>query len=79
MGENLTAVLYVASGILFILALRGLSSPATARQGNRFGMFGMAIAVATTLFILEDKGLGSWAMVAAGIGPAAARQYSTRF
>jgi NAD(P) transhydrogenase subunit beta len=67
MAENLPAILYVASGVLFILALRGLSSPATARQGNRFGMVGMALAVATTLFILENKGLGTWSMVAAGV------------
>jgi NAD(P) transhydrogenase subunit beta len=40
---------YLVSGVLFILALRGLSSPASSRQGNRFGMAGMAIAVATTL------------------------------
>jgi H+-translocating NAD(P) transhydrogenase subunit beta len=40
---------YLASGVLFILALRGLSSPATSRQGNRYGMIGMLIAVATTL------------------------------
>ncbi len=40
---------YLASGVLFILALRGLSSPATSRSGNRFGMIGMAIAVVTTL------------------------------
>ncbi|MEP7221038.1 MAG: NAD(P)(+) transhydrogenase (Re/Si-specific) subunit beta [Novosphingobium sp.] len=40
---------YLASGVLFILALRGLSSPATSRTGNRFGMVGMAIAVGTTL------------------------------
>ena len=43
------AVAYLASGVLFILALRGLSSPATSRSGNRFGMIGMLIAVATTL------------------------------
>ena len=40
---------YLVAGICFILALRGLSSPASSRRGNRFGMFGMAIAVATTL------------------------------
>ncbi len=40
---------YLISGILFILALRGLSSPSTSRQGNRYGMIGMAIAVGTTL------------------------------
>jgi NAD(P) transhydrogenase subunit beta len=37
------------SGVLFILALRGLSSPASSRQGNNFGMLGMAIAIGTTL------------------------------
>ncbi len=43
------AFAYLVSGVLFILALRGLSSPATSRQGNRFGMAGMLIAVVTTL------------------------------
>src|ERR1044072_9339779 len=40
---------YLVAGICFILALRGLSSPASSRRGNRFGMFGMALAVGTTL------------------------------
>ncbi|MFN3620005.1 NAD(P)(+) transhydrogenase (Re/Si-specific) subunit beta [Sphingorhabdus sp.] len=40
---------YLISGVLFILALRGLSSPATSQRGNRFGMAGMLIAVVTTL------------------------------
>ncbi|MBY0421377.1 MAG: NAD(P)(+) transhydrogenase (Re/Si-specific) subunit beta [Parvularculaceae bacterium] len=71
MNENITALLYVASGVLFILALRGLSSPATARQGNRYGMIGMALAVGTTLFMLENKGLGTWAMIGAGVGAGA--------
>ncbi|MEH6758282.1 MAG: NAD(P)(+) transhydrogenase (Re/Si-specific) subunit beta [Parasphingorhabdus sp.] len=44
------AVAYLASGILFILALRGLSSPETSRSGNRYGMVGMLIAVVTTLW-----------------------------
>jgi NAD(P) transhydrogenase subunit beta len=43
------ALAYLVSGICFILALRGLSSPASSRRGNRFGMFGMALAVITTL------------------------------
>ena len=43
------ALAYLAAGVLFILALRGLSSPATSRRGNRFGIAGMAIAVGTTL------------------------------
>jgi NAD(P) transhydrogenase subunit beta len=46
-------VAYLISGIFFILALRGLSSPATSRAGNRFGMVGMLIAVVTTLTIHE--------------------------
>ncbi|WP_328280410.1 NAD(P)(+) transhydrogenase (Re/Si-specific) subunit beta, partial [Sphingobium sp.] len=44
------ALAYLIAGVLFILALRGLSSPATSRRGNRMGMAGMAIAVATTLY-----------------------------
>jgi NAD(P) transhydrogenase subunit beta len=43
------ALAYLVAGICFILALRGLSSPASSRRGNRFGMFGMALAVVTTL------------------------------
>ena len=49
MNANLAAVAYLVSGVLFILALRGLSSPVTSRRGNQLGMTGMAIAVATTL------------------------------
>ena len=44
------ALAYLVAGILFILALRGLSSPATSRRGNRFGMVGMGIAIITTLY-----------------------------
>ncbi|WP_374406036.1 NAD(P)(+) transhydrogenase (Re/Si-specific) subunit beta [Pelagerythrobacter sp.] len=47
------ALAYLASGVLFILALRGLSSPASSRRGNRFGMAGMLIAVVTTLVTHE--------------------------
>ena len=43
------ALAYLVSGVCFILALRGLSSPATSRRGNRVGMFGMAVEVVTTL------------------------------
>lgn len=64
MAHNLPPLLYIVSGVLFILALRGLSSPETARQGNRFGMIGMAIAVLTTLiFVLDTKGLGTWLLI----------------
>ena len=43
------ALAYLVAGVCFILALRGLSSPATSRAGNRYGMIGMTIAVVTTL------------------------------
>jgi NAD(P) transhydrogenase subunit beta len=56
MNANLAAVLYIVSGILFILALRGLSSPETSRRGNNMGMVGMAIAVLTTLATLFTQG-----------------------
>jgi NAD(P) transhydrogenase subunit beta len=48
---------YLVSGVLFILALRGLSSPTSSRRGNRFGMIGMLIAVATTLITHEIVGI----------------------
>ena len=49
MSPNLLAVFYLISGVLFILALRGLSSPETSRQGNFFGIIGMAIAIGVTV------------------------------
>ncbi|MEQ1932111.1 MAG: NAD(P)(+) transhydrogenase (Re/Si-specific) subunit beta [Parvularculaceae bacterium] len=67
MAHDLPALLYVAAGILFILALRGLSSPETARAGNRFAVIGMGVAVLTTLFILQRHHFGVWAMVLGGI------------
>ena len=50
MNENFSAILYLISSVFFILALKGLSSPETARRGNTFGIFGMLIAVITLLF-----------------------------
>jgi NAD(P) transhydrogenase subunit beta len=67
MNANLAALLYLVSGILFILSLRGLSSPATSRQGNLFGMIGMAIAVVTTLAYKMPSGLSAWVLVILGI------------
>src|ERR1700754_3732642 len=52
MNANLVALLYLASGVLFIMALRGLSSPESSRRGNSYGMLGMTIAIVTTLFKL---------------------------
>jgi H+-translocating NAD(P) transhydrogenase subunit beta len=68
MSPNLVALLYLAAGVLFILALRGLSSPETSRQGNLFGMVGMAIAIATTLASHPPTGLGAWILVVVGLG-----------
>jgi NAD(P) transhydrogenase subunit beta len=65
-NANLAALLYLVAGILFILALRGLSSPASSRQGNRFGMIGMAIAIVTTLALRPPSGLVSWLLVTLG-------------
>lgn len=64
--ENITALLYLASGVLFILALRGLSNPETARMGNTYGMAGMAIAIFTTLFLAAPT-FGGWILVLAGL------------
>ena len=52
MSANLSAIFYLISGILFILALRGLSSPETSRQGNYFGIAGMAIAIIIAFYQL---------------------------
>jgi len=67
MSANTAALLYLVSGVLFILALRGLSSPASSRQGNLFGMIGMGIAILTTL-ALGHQGIISWILIAAGLG-----------
>ena len=56
-SANVTASLYLVSGIFFILALRGLSSPETSRKGNFFGIAGMAIAVVVTLLSLQDTNI----------------------
>ena len=56
MNANIAAILYLVSGVLFILALRGLSSPTTSQAGNRNGMIGMGIAVATALATLWGQG-----------------------
>jgi NAD(P) transhydrogenase subunit beta len=52
---NITALSYLVSSVLFILALKGLSSPTTSRQGNTYGMIGMALAVITTFLIPSFK------------------------
>ena len=54
MSSNLSALFYLVSGILFILALRGLSSPETSRQGNYFGIAGMAISIIVTFLTVGN-------------------------
>jgi NAD(P) transhydrogenase subunit beta len=63
------ALAYLISGVCFILALRGLSSPASSRRGNRYGMIGMALAVGTTLFTHEIASLPE-ILIAIAIGAA---------
>src|ERR1700750_1645273 len=72
MSANLSAFLYLVAGVLFILSLRGLSSPASSRQGNLFGMIGMAIAVGTTLANHPPADGLAWLLVIVGIAIGAA-------
>ena len=69
MNANIAAVLYLISGVLFILALRGLSHPETSRRGNHYGMVGMGIAVLTTLAVAAPSAAGwFWIILAIAIG-----------
>jgi NAD(P) transhydrogenase subunit beta len=60
-------LLYLVAAILFILALRGLSSPSSSRRGNQMGMAGMAIAILTTLVTAAPSGFGGWVLVILGL------------
>ncbi|MHA1548668.1 MAG: NAD(P)(+) transhydrogenase (Re/Si-specific) subunit beta [Alphaproteobacteria bacterium] len=66
LNANLTAVLYLVSAILFILALRGLSSPESSRRGNFLGITGMAIAMVTTLLV-ASPGWGGIGLIVLGL------------
>ncbi|MET0435875.1 MAG: NAD(P)(+) transhydrogenase (Re/Si-specific) subunit beta [Devosia sp.] len=68
MDANIAALFYLVAGVLFILALRGLSSPRSARQGNLYGMVGMAIAVVTTLLVAAPSDWVSWLLIIGGLG-----------
>ena len=83
MNANIAALLYLAAGVLFILSLRGLSSPETSRKGNRNGMIGMAIAVGTTIWLLVDRAqldgatlgiIGGGVVIGGAIGAVIARR-----
>ncbi len=67
MSANLVALLYLVAGVLFIMALRGLSSPESSRRGNWFGIIGMTIAVVTTLAAHPPADGFSWGLVLVGI------------
>ena len=58
MSANLLAIFYLVSGVLFILALRGLSSPETSRKGNLFGILGIIIAITVTFLAVGNFSTG---------------------
>src|SRR5260370_24737949 len=64
MSDSLSALLYLVAAICFIMALRGLSSPDTARGGNLYGIAGMAIAILTTLATPQ---VVSWWVIVVGL------------
>ena len=75
MSSNNVALAYLIASVLFILALKGLSSPMSARRGNMFGIIGMAIAVVTTLLITKNWWLILLAIAVGGaIGGTVARR-----
>jgi len=67
LSPNVIALIYLLASVLFILALKGLSSPLSARRGNRFGIAGMTIAVATTLLITRRIDLTLAALAVGGL------------
>jgi NAD(P) transhydrogenase subunit beta len=79
MSVNIAAFLYLVSGVLFIMALRGLSHPSTSRKGNAYGMVGMGIAILTTLALVKPSisGFGLIVLglvIGGGIGAVIARR-----
>lgn len=66
MSVNFAAFLYLISGVMFIMALRGLSHPTTSRKGNTYGMVGMGVAIVTTL-LLTKPSFGGFIMIVAGL------------
>ncbi|AZN35659.1 NAD(P)(+) transhydrogenase (Re/Si-specific) subunit beta [Iodobacter ciconiae] len=74
--QNLTAVLYLISAVLFILSLKGLSSPLSAQRGNLFGMIGMALAIITSFFVADKPVI--WLILAAMTAGAIVGAYKAR-
>ncbi len=67
MSHSLIILLYLISGSLFILALRGLSHPDTSRTGNYLGMAGMALAIFTTFMAMPSPGPATWVLILVGL------------
>jgi proton-translocating NAD(P)+ transhydrogenase subunit beta len=68
MSSNVVALLYLVAGVLFILALRGLSSPVSSRRGNMLGMAGMTIAILTTFGqIGASHAILTWLLIVLGL------------
>jgi len=79
MSASLTSLAYLVAAVLFILALRGLSSPVTSREGNRYGMIGMGVAVIATLLHHGMSGRGYMLillgiLIGGGVGVTVARR-----
>ena len=66
-SPNQVALLYLAASVLFILALKGLSHPLSARRGNQFGIAGMVVAVLVTLSITDNVLIALGAIAVGGI------------
>src|ERR1700710_3039019 len=67
MKADIAALLYLVSGVLFIMALKGLSSPSTSQAGNRNGMLGMALAIVTTLWVAKVSDPLTIGLIAGGL------------
>ena len=67
MSASIAALLYLVAGAMFIMALRGLSSPESSRSGNTYGMAGMALAILTTLAIAAPTNPLVWVLIIGGI------------
>src|SRR5213079_380704 len=67
MSPNIVALLYLVAGVLFIMALRGLSSPVSSRRGNQYGMIGMAVAVVTTLWLAAPGDAMTIGLIVVGV------------
>jgi NAD(P) transhydrogenase subunit beta len=67
MSPNQTSILYLAASVLFVLSLKGLSHPLSARRGNLFGIIGMVIAIVTTLAMTRRMDVALGTMVVGGL------------